>query len=51
VLFTGTPAGVGPIRPGDRLRAACEGLGAMAVDVRKFRSKRSSDPVRREAAR
>jgi 2-keto-4-pentenoate hydratase/2-oxohepta-3-ene-1,7-dioic acid hydratase in catechol pathway len=51
VLFTGTPAGVGPIRPGDRLRAACEGLGAMAVDVREFRSKRSSDPVRREAAR
>jgi len=39
VLFTGTPAGVGPIRPGDRLRAACEGLGAMEVDVREFRAK------------
>ncbi len=39
VLFTGTPAGVGPIKPGDRLRAACEGLGTMEVDVREFRSK------------
>jgi 2-keto-4-pentenoate hydratase/2-oxohepta-3-ene-1,7-dioic acid hydratase in catechol pathway len=40
VLFTGTPQGVGPIRPGDRLRAACEGVGAMEVDVREFRSSR-----------
>jgi 2-keto-4-pentenoate hydratase/2-oxohepta-3-ene-1,7-dioic acid hydratase in catechol pathway len=37
VLFTGTPAGVGPIKPGDRLRAACEGLGSMDVEVRAHR--------------
>jgi 2-keto-4-pentenoate hydratase/2-oxohepta-3-ene-1,7-dioic acid hydratase in catechol pathway len=51
VLFTGTPAGVGPIKPGDRLRAACEGLGAMAVEVREFRSKPLPSPARKEAAR
>jgi 2-keto-4-pentenoate hydratase/2-oxohepta-3-ene-1,7-dioic acid hydratase in catechol pathway len=34
VLFTGTPQGVGPIRPGDALRARCEGLGEMTVQVR-----------------
>jgi 2-keto-4-pentenoate hydratase/2-oxohepta-3-ene-1,7-dioic acid hydratase in catechol pathway len=51
VLFTGTPAGVGPIKPGDRLRAACEGLGAMAVEVREFRSKTLPSPARKEAVR
>jgi len=51
VLFTGTPAGVGPIRPGDRLRAAGEGLGAMEVDVREFRSKSLPQPARKETAR
>jgi 2-keto-4-pentenoate hydratase/2-oxohepta-3-ene-1,7-dioic acid hydratase in catechol pathway len=51
VLFTGTPAGVGPIAPGDRLRAACEGLGAMEVDVREFRSKTLPQPARKEIAR
>ncbi len=50
VLFTGTPAGVGPIKPGDRLRAACESLGAMEVDVREFRSQALSRS-RKEAAR
>jgi 2-keto-4-pentenoate hydratase/2-oxohepta-3-ene-1,7-dioic acid hydratase in catechol pathway len=34
LLFTGTPEGVGPIRPGDRLRAYCEPLGPLDVDVR-----------------
>lgn len=34
VLFTGTPQGVGPIRPGDALRARVEGLGEMTVQVR-----------------
>lgn len=37
VLLTGTPEGVGPIRPGDRLVAACHELGAMAVAVRAHR--------------
>jgi 2-keto-4-pentenoate hydratase/2-oxohepta-3-ene-1,7-dioic acid hydratase in catechol pathway len=34
VLFTGTPAGVGPIRPGDRLLASSDRLGSMEVHVR-----------------
>ena len=46
VLFTGTPAGVGPIKPGDRLRAACEGLGAMDVEVREFRRRPTASPSR-----
>jgi 2-keto-4-pentenoate hydratase/2-oxohepta-3-ene-1,7-dioic acid hydratase in catechol pathway len=34
LLYTGTPEGVGPIRPGDVLRAECEALGKMEVTVR-----------------
>jgi 2-keto-4-pentenoate hydratase/2-oxohepta-3-ene-1,7-dioic acid hydratase in catechol pathway len=34
VLMTGTPQGVGPIRPGDMLRASGSGLGTMEVRVR-----------------
>jgi 2-keto-4-pentenoate hydratase/2-oxohepta-3-ene-1,7-dioic acid hydratase in catechol pathway len=34
VLMTGTPQGVGPIRPGDRLVAAGTGLGSMITMVR-----------------
>jgi len=34
VIFTGTPQGVGPIRPGDVMRAAIEKIGAMDVAVR-----------------
>jgi 2-keto-4-pentenoate hydratase/2-oxohepta-3-ene-1,7-dioic acid hydratase in catechol pathway len=33
VLMTGTPQGVGPIRPGDVLIASAEGLGSMTVNV------------------
>lgn len=33
VLMTGTPQGVGPIRPGDVLVASAEGLGSMTVHV------------------
>jgi 2-keto-4-pentenoate hydratase/2-oxohepta-3-ene-1,7-dioic acid hydratase in catechol pathway len=35
VFFTGTPQGVSPIRPGDRLRASSEALGTMLVEVRE----------------
>jgi 2-keto-4-pentenoate hydratase/2-oxohepta-3-ene-1,7-dioic acid hydratase in catechol pathway len=35
VLFTGTPSGVGPIRPGDRLAAWSDRLGSMEVQVRQ----------------
>src|SRR5690606_25855861 len=34
VLFTGTPEGVGPVRPGDVIVAHFEGIGEMRVDVR-----------------
>jgi len=33
VLYTGTPAGVGPIEPGDILTASIERIGAMEVRV------------------
>ncbi|KQT83160.1 fumarylacetoacetate hydrolase family protein [Aurantimonas sp. Leaf443] len=33
VLMTGTPAGVGPVRRGDRLSAAIEGVGTLEVAV------------------
>lgn len=33
VVFTGTPAGVGPLLPGDRVRAAIAGLGEMRFTV------------------
>jgi 2-keto-4-pentenoate hydratase/2-oxohepta-3-ene-1,7-dioic acid hydratase in catechol pathway len=34
MIFTGTPGGVGPIRPGDRLSAAISSIGKMEVSVR-----------------
>jgi fumarylpyruvate hydrolase len=35
LLFTGTPAGVGPLRPGDELRACVEGLPELAFAVQE----------------
>ena len=34
IFLSGTPAGVGPIRPGDRIVASVEKVGTMTVDVR-----------------
>jgi 5-carboxymethyl-2-hydroxymuconate isomerase len=34
ILLTGTPAGVGPIKSGDRLEGVIEGVGTLRVDVR-----------------
>jgi 2-keto-4-pentenoate hydratase/2-oxohepta-3-ene-1,7-dioic acid hydratase in catechol pathway len=34
VLFTGTPQGVGPVRPGDVMTASIQNIGAMSVLVR-----------------
>jgi 2,4-diketo-3-deoxy-L-fuconate hydrolase len=34
ILLTGTPEGVGPVQPGDRLVAEIEGIGRMEVGVR-----------------
>jgi uncharacterized protein (TIGR00369 family) len=33
LLFTGTPAGVGPVRPGDRLEARLERVGSLHVAI------------------
>ncbi len=33
VIYTGTPAGVGPVKPGDVLECEIEGIGAMRVPV------------------
>jgi uncharacterized protein (TIGR00369 family) len=33
LIFTGTPAGVGPVRPGDRLEARLENVGSLTVTV------------------
>jgi 2-keto-4-pentenoate hydratase/2-oxohepta-3-ene-1,7-dioic acid hydratase in catechol pathway len=34
VLLTGSPEGVSQVKPGDRIRAGCDGIGEMTVDVR-----------------
>jgi 2,4-didehydro-3-deoxy-L-rhamnonate hydrolase len=34
VLLTGSPEGVSQVSPGDRIRAGCDGIGEMTVDVR-----------------
>ena len=34
VLLTGTPQGVGPVKPGDVMLASIEGIGAMRVEVK-----------------
>lgn len=33
VILTGTPEGVGPVLPGDEIRAACDGIGEMTLRV------------------
>lgn len=33
VIFTGTPEGVGPLQPGDRLHATIDGLGALDMRI------------------
>ncbi|NEP16371.1 MAG: fumarylacetoacetate hydrolase family protein [Leptolyngbya sp. SIO4C1] len=35
VVLTGTPAGVGPIQPGDRIRIEIEGIGALENDLQQ----------------
>ena len=34
LLMTGTPSGVGPVRPGEVLTGACEGVGEVSVSYR-----------------
>jgi len=33
LIFTGTPAGVGAVRPGDRIEGGVEGIGTLAVEI------------------
>lgn len=33
IIFSGTPEGVGPVQPGDEIRAGIEGIGELAVRV------------------
>ena len=33
VILTGTPAGVGPVRPGDVIEVDVEGIGVLANEV------------------
>ncbi|NDY92211.1 fumarylacetoacetate hydrolase family protein [Ideonella livida] len=33
LIYTGTPAGVGPVVPGDRITATIEGLGELLLDI------------------
>ena len=35
IIFTGTPSGVGPVQPGDKLHAAIEGVGELSLQVYK----------------
>ena len=34
VLFTGTPEGVSPVKPGDTMRAVIDPIGEMSIPVR-----------------
>ena len=33
VIFTGTPAGVGPLRPGDEIKCSIERLGVFGIRI------------------
>jgi fumarylpyruvate hydrolase len=33
LVFTGTPAGVGPLLPGDRMRGGVEGVGQLELTM------------------
>ena len=33
LIYTGTPDGVGPLQPGDRIEASVEGVGSLRAEV------------------
>jgi fumarylpyruvate hydrolase len=33
LVYTGTPAGVGPVKPGDRLEGSIESVGSIALQI------------------
>ena len=38
VIFTGAPAGVGPVKPGDILTAECAAIGPMEVKIHAYKN-------------
>ena len=38
IIMTGTPDGVGPVKPGDAMTCELEGIGIMEVGVRAWES-------------
>ena len=35
LIFTGTPAGVGPLQPGDRIEGGVDGVGTVSLTIKK----------------
>ena len=35
LIYTGTPAGVGPLKPGDVIEAGIDGLGTLTINLEK----------------
>jgi fumarylpyruvate hydrolase len=33
LIYTGTPAGVGPLKPGDRVEGGIDGLGTITITI------------------
>ena len=44
LVFTGTPEGVGPVKPGDRLEGKIEGVGTIALTIGPAESRGGADP-------
>jgi 2-keto-4-pentenoate hydratase/2-oxohepta-3-ene-1,7-dioic acid hydratase in catechol pathway len=47
LLFTGTPSGVGPVEPGDRLEARIEKIGTLTVTARAQAAPAGAEPEQR----
>ena len=37
LIYTGTPAGVGPVNPGDHITAGIDGIGELEIQVKEHR--------------
>jgi fumarylpyruvate hydrolase len=49
LLFTGTPAGVGPVQPGDALRGTIRGVGEISIRIGERAGSSRAEPGRGEA--
>ena len=47
VIATGTPAGIGPVEPGDRLEARIEKIGTLTVTARAQAAPAGAEPEQR----